>query len=94
MTEVFAQDFYVIGQTAAGHRFQPSDWAERICGSLSTLRGRRVIYSPLLMPVMKNGVKALRVASELHDQYPEIFKEIVEFSKKNQLQVEACHDHE
>lgn len=92
MEDIFNNDFYIIGKTKAGARFQPSDWAERLSGSLSTLRGRRVVYSPLLMPVMKEGLKTLRVASELHDQYPEIFLEVVEFALKNQLLVEPCHD--
>lgn len=94
MEKIFARDFYIIGETRDGDRFQPSDWAERLSGSLSTLRGRRVIYSPLLLPIMRSGVKSLRVASELHDQYPAIFNEVVEFAIKNRLLVEECHDNE
>jgi hypothetical protein len=92
MDDICTRDFYIIGQTKTGERFQPSDWAERISGSLSTFRGRRVVYSPLLMPVIKEGKKSLRVASELQTQYPDIFNEIIEFVKKNKLIVEACSE--
>ena len=34
----------------SGKKFRPGDWAERMSGSLSTFRNRRIIYSPLLKP--------------------------------------------
>lgn len=83
-------DCYIIGKTKEDKRFQPSDWAERLAGSLSELRGRRVVYSPLLMPVMKDDIKSLRVASELKSQYPAIFEEVSEFAETNNLIVEPC----
>ena len=92
MNAVFQKDFLIIGTTLADKRFQPSDWAERLSGSLSSLRGRRIVYSPLLMPVVHDEVKSLRVASELKSQYPAIFEEVVLFATKNNLRVTPCHE--
>lgn len=87
MTSLCEGDFVIVGQTLEGVRFQPGDWAERFAGNLSTLRNRRVIYSPLLMPIMMDGVKSLRVAVELKAQYPAIYQEAEDFAHRNHLQV-------
>lgn len=87
MTILCPGDFILVGETLAGKHFQPADWAERLGGSLSSLRNRRVVYSPLLLPVVYEGIRCLRVASELEDQYPAIYKEVVEFAQCNHLKV-------
>lgn len=87
MTSLCAGDFVIIGKTLEGQRFQPSDWAERLAGNLSTLRNRRVIYSPLLMPIVMEDVKSLRVAVELQAQYPAIYQEATDFAARNNLQI-------
>lgn len=87
MTILCEGDFIVIGESLEGQRFQPSDWAERLAGSLSTLRNRRVMYSPLLMPIVVDGKKSLRVAVELKTQYPALYEEVEQFVKKNHLQI-------
>lgn len=87
MTTLCKGDFIIVGKTIEDVRFQPSDWAERLAGSLSEVKGRRIHYSPLLMPIMIAGTKALRVAIELKSQYPAIYEEVEEFAHKNQLQV-------
>lgn len=87
MTILCPGDFIIVGENHEGKRFQPSDWAERLAGSLSSLRNRRIVYSPLLMPIMYEGIRCLRVAAELEMQYPAIYKEVVEFSQNNHLKV-------
>lgn len=87
MTILCPGDFIIVGETEAGKRFQPSDWAERLAGSLSSLRNRRVVYSPLLMPICYENIRCLRVAAELENEYPAIFKEVVEFTHNNHLKV-------
>ena len=87
MTILCEGDFVILGETLEGKKFQPSDWAERLAGNLSTLRNRRVIYSPLLTPIVINGLKSLRVAIELKTQYPAIYDEVESFAKKNALSV-------
>lgn len=87
MTILCPGDFIIVGETDAGTRFQPSDWADRLGGSLSTLRNRRIVYSPLLIPIIYEGIRCLRVASELEMQYPALYKEVVEFAHNNHLKV-------
>ena len=87
MTILCEGDFVIVGETLEGKKFQPSDWAERLAGTLSSLRNRRIVYSPLLIPILMNGVKSLRVAIELKTQYPAIYEEVEHFAKLNQLQI-------
>ena len=87
MTILCPGDFIIVGENEDGKRFQPGDWAERLAGSLSELRNRRVVYSPLLMPICYEDIRCLRVASELENEYPAIFKEVVDFSQNNRLKV-------
>ncbi len=87
MTILCPGDFIVVGETQEAKRFQPSDWAERLAGSLSTLRNRRVVYSPLLIPIVYEGIRCLRVAAELENEYPAIYKEVIQFTQCNHLKV-------
>jgi len=87
MTILCPGDFIVVGETMEGSSFKPSDWAERLGGALSSLRNRRVVYSPLLMPIVYEGIRCLRVAAELEMEYPAIYKEVIEFSNNNHLKV-------
>ena len=77
----------LIGVTASGHIFRPSDWAERMCGSLSTFRNRRIYYSPLLRPAIRDGIKCVLVDEALLEKAPEIHQQIFEFAETNCLTV-------
>ncbi len=78
----------IEGVTDTGQRFRPGDWAERMSGSLSTFRNRRIIYSPLLRPAVKNGNKCIIVDDELQDRHPALYDQILEFAKKNKLKTQ------
>ncbi len=78
----------IEGVTETGQKFRPGDWAERMSGSLSTFRGRRIIYSPLLQPAVKNGQKCVIVDDELKDTHPSLYKEILSFAQKNKLKID------
>jgi hypothetical protein len=78
----------IEGITDEGKKFHPADWAERVSGSLSTFRNRRIIYSPLLQPAVKDGNKCVIVDSELKNVHPEIYKEILDFAESNHLKIE------
>jgi len=81
----------VEGVTRGGRKFRPSDWAERMCGALSTFgRDMRIQYSPLLQPVTINGIKCLAVDPELRNTNPEIFSYIMYFANENELNVVGC----
>lgn len=78
----------IEGVTETGQKFRPGDWAERMSGSLSTFRGRRIIYSPLLQPAVKNGQKCVIVDDELKDTHPSLYQEILSFAEKNKLKID------
>tara|TARA_A100001015_G_C14948204_1_gene695573 strand:- start:120 stop:449 length:330 start_codon:yes stop_codon:yes gene_type:complete len=69
-----------------GKKFRPNDWAERMSGSLSTFRNRRIIYSPNLRPAInKSGNKCMIVDDDLKNTNPALYNNIIEFAKKNKL---------
>ena len=48
----------IQGITRAGRAFRPSDWAERLCGVLSTFGGdQQMRYSPFVRPILMDGVR-------------------------------------
>lgn len=77
----------IIGITSDGQKFRPSDWAERLSGNLCTFRNRRIIYSPMLRPAIKEGVKCVLVDTSLRSTHPLIFEEVIGFAIKNQLEI-------
>lgn len=79
----------IKGVTADGQVFRPSDWAERMSGNLSTFRNRRIYYSPLLRPAVRDGIKCIIVDCSLEAQYPKLYEEIIGFATTNQLLVET-----
>jgi hypothetical protein len=79
--------FLIEGITTDGQVFRPSDWAERMSDVLSSFRGYRVIYSPLITPVNYQGNKCVVVDYGLEKKYPEIYKEILYFAESNHLRI-------
>lgn len=77
----------IEGVTESGETFRPSDWAERMSGQLSTLRKRRIQYSPLLQPSMQNGNKCVLLDPELKNTNPALYHSILEFAHKNHLKI-------
>jgi hypothetical protein len=77
----------IEGETEAGQTFRPSDWAERMSGGLSTFRGHRMVYSPLLQPVVKNGQKCLLLDPELKKSNPALYEAILAFAQSNKLKM-------
>ena len=77
----------LVGLTADGRKFRPSDWAERMCGSLCTFRNRRMYYSPLLRPAIRDGIKCVLVDETLLLKEPQIHQQIFEFAETNYLTV-------
>lgn len=78
----------IEGVTESGEVFRPSDWAERMSGSLCTFRNRRITYSPLLQPVVKDGKKCVLLDPELKDSNPSLYDTIMEFAEINHLRVQ------
>lgn len=77
----------IEGVTESGEQFRPSDWAERMSGKLSTFRNHRIIYSPLLQPMMRDGNKCVVLDPRLKQSNPKLYDSILEFAKTNHLKI-------
>ena len=77
----------IEGVTKSGEPFRPSDWAERMSGTLSTFYKHRIHYSPLLQPSLKNGHKCVIVDPNLKQSNPELYESIIKFAKTNNLRI-------
>lgn len=77
----------IEGITEDGQQFRPSDWAERVSGSLSTFRNHRIYYSPLLKPSIQNENKCVILDKSLKISNPELYEHILEFARKNKLKI-------
>lgn len=86
--------FLIVGQTADGRPFRPSDWAERVCGVMSPYRPRRasgghLFYSPYVMPGLRAGVKTVTVDKRLHEIEPLAWRFMLGFARDNGLRLES-----
>jgi hypothetical protein len=84
------QKIIIEGITETGETFRPSDWAERMSGRLSTFRKRRIHYSPMLQPSMREGHKCVVLDPKLKTSNPTLYNSILDFAKKNKLKI--CKD--
>jgi len=86
----------IQGITTGGKAFRPSDWAERLCGVMSTFGGdQQMRYSPFVRPVMLDGVRCVVVEPSLVTTEPRAYRFLLDFAKDNDLVVidpiEAVH---
>ena len=87
MTEPAPKKIIIEGVTKTGTPFRPSDWAERMSGTLSTFKGQRIQYSPLLQPMTKNGHMCVLLDPALKNTNPNLYQSILEFAKANNLKI-------
>lgn len=91
-------EILVLGRTHEGRAFRPSDWAERLAGVMSRFRPigaghaeEHLCYSPLCMPTLVDGVRAVVVSRELADVEPMAYDFVLRFARDNNLEtVQAC----
>jgi hypothetical protein len=78
----------IQGITTGGKAFRPSDWAERLCGVMSTFGGdQQMRYSPYVRPVMLDGVRCVVVEPSLVNTEPRAYRFLLDFAKDNELVV-------
>jgi hypothetical protein len=78
----------IEGITPQGKAFRPSDWAERMSGTMASFKDRRIHYSPLLQPsVNTEGYKCVLLDPKLKESSPQIYQSILEFAKANNLKI-------
>jgi len=88
MTESDEKKIVIEGVTQQGKEFRPSDWAERMSGSMATFKNSRIQYSPLLQPsVNHDGFKCVLLDPKLKDSSPEVYQSILDFAKANNLKI-------
>ena len=95
-TEVFIQ-----GLTKDGKTFRPSDWAERLAGTMTSFRpdgpvgggpGAFIGYSPYCVPRIVAGVKGVVVNASLRELEPMAWDFVLNFARDNDLVVVAHPD--
>ncbi len=78
----------IEGITESGRKFRPSDWAERMSGSLSTFGSdHRIHYSPLMQPTTINGIKCIIIDPKLKEVAAETFAYIMSWAANNELKI-------
>lgn len=93
MPSAESPEFLIVGTTADGKPFRPSDWSERLAGVMSQFRpggpqpGVYLGYSPWCYPVLRNGVKCVVVHPDLRAHDVMAWDFCVGFARDNQLQV-------
>lgn len=88
MTSLDKKKIVIEGVTSQGKVFRPSDWAERMSGTLASFKNRRINYSPLLQPTVNaQGYKCVVLDPKLKESCPEIYQSIIDFAKANQLNI-------
>lgn len=88
MTDSEKKPIIIEGITAQGKTFRPSDWAERMSGSLASFKNSRIRYSPLLQPsVHTDGHHCVILDPKLKESSPQVYQSIMEFAKANHLKI-------
>lgn len=81
-----AAEIVILGITATGQKFRPSDWADRLCGMMSVFgEDRQLSYSPYLKPVMVQGTTCVVVDRDLEQLDPAAYKFLMGFARDNEL---------
>ena len=93
MTEPEDKKIIIEGITPQGKHFRPSDWAERMSGTMASFKNSRIHSSPLLQPsVNHEGYKCVLLDPKLKESSPEVYQAILEFAKANHLKI--CNEEE
>lgn len=78
----------IEGVTPQGKQFRPSDWAERMSGTMASFKNSRILYSPLLQPSVNNeGYKCVLLDPKLKESSPQVYQAIMDFAKANHLKI-------
>ena len=88
MTDSDNKKIVIEGITPQGKPFRPSDWAERMSGTLASFKNSRIHYSPLLQPsVNTDGYKCVLFDPKLKESSPQVYQAILDFAKANNLKI-------
>lgn len=84
------RSFTIIGATANGKPFRPSDWCDRLCGVMSSFGSQRKMrYSPFVRPgCWITGEKCVFVDARLYELEPLAYNFLMHFARDNGLRVD------
>ena len=83
-----AAEIIIQGINAAGEKFRPSDWADRLCGMMSVFgEDRQLGYSPYLKPIIVAGTTCVVVDRILENLDSAAYKFLMAFARDNELQL-------
>ncbi|HEX4857385.1 MAG TPA: DUF3579 domain-containing protein [Usitatibacteraceae bacterium] len=83
-----AHRIIIQGVTLKGRAFRPSDWADRLCGVMSSFGGdNQMRYSPHVRPMRLDGVSCVVVEPKLEDIEPRAWRFLLDFARDNELVV-------
>ena len=78
----------IQGITQDGGKFRPSDWAERLSGSIATYGpGRRIIFHPNVKLASIDGIKCVVIDASLEEDDEMLFDFLTDFADENKLQI-------
>ena len=81
-------DVVLWGVTTSGRRFRPGDWAERLAGLTASFgNDQKLVYSPLVRPVLVGTSKALIIGRDLESLAPRLHRFYLDFAHDNGLQI-------
>ncbi|MFV2029253.1 GNAT family N-acetyltransferase [Neisseria sp. S1] len=84
-------EIVIHGTTSKGKTFRPSDWAERLCGILSSFdKGNRLSYHQWVRPILVDKVRCVAVDKKLEEINPAMFRFLMDFAADNDLRVMDC----
>ncbi|WP_373823924.1 GNAT family N-acetyltransferase, partial [Neisseria dentiae] len=84
-------EIVIHGTTGNGKVFRPSDWAERLCGILSSFdKGNRLSYHEWVRPILVDKVRCVAVDKKLEEINPPMFRFLMDFAADNDLRVMDC----
>ena len=82
------RSFIILGISSSGANFRPSDWAERLCGIMSSFGGEgRIGYSPYAQPGNVDGEKCVFADVRIYDIEPKAYYFLQSFARDNDLKV-------
>ncbi|SSY70725.1 GNAT family N-acetyltransferase [Alysiella crassa] len=81
-------EIIIHGTTSKGKVFRPSDWAERLCGILSSFnKDNRLSYHEWVQPVVMDKIRCVAIMPKLQEINPSMFRFLMDFAADNDLRV-------
>ena len=87
-TPAHPEEIVIYGTTSNGKTFRPSDWAERLCGILSSFdKDHRLAYHQWVRPLLVGKIRSVAVGRQLETINPPMFRFLMDFAADNDLRV-------